>query len=73
METQASVIRQEKRNKGIQIGKTEMKLFTCRWQENIENPNESTKKKKKSFVRASGYQTNTHKNQSHFCVLAMYN
>ena len=63
-EVLATVIREEKRIKGIQIGKEEVKLFADDMILYIENPKDTTRKLLELFNKYSkveGYKINTQK------------
>ena len=71
MEVLATVIRQEKEIKGIQIGKEEAKLslFVDDMIVYMENPIDSTKKLLdliNEFGKTAGYKVNTHKSKAFF-------
>ena len=74
-EVLARVMRQEKKTKGIQIGKKEVKLslFADDMTLYTQNPKDSTKKLKEiinKHIKLQGTKS-THKNLLHFCMLTM--
>ena len=77
LEVLATVIREEKQIKGIQIGKeVKLSLFADGMILYIENPKDSIRKLLElisEFSKVAGYKLNTQKSHLHFYILRMKN